>query len=89
MSKKLKYVITHKTNKVKMANMTLSLPEQLHKEMVVHSEIRWSDIARQAFEKKVKELHWMDKVLEKSTLNERAAEEIGHKLKKEIRKRFR
>ena len=71
-----------------MVNMTLSIPEELHKEMNIHSEIRWSDVARQAFERKVRELHWMDKMLEKSSLTERDAEEIGHKIKREIRKRF-
>ena len=71
-----------------MTNMTLSIPEKLHKEMNVHSEIKWSDVARQAFEKKVKELHWMDKLLSRSTLTEKDAEAIGHKIKHEIRKRF-
>ena len=68
--------------------MTLSVPEELHREMQQHSEIKWSDIARQAFEKKVKELHWTDKLLEKSELTEKDAEKIGHKIKHEIRKRF-
>ncbi|MEK6853545.1 MAG: hypothetical protein AABX64_02570 [Nanoarchaeota archaeon] len=68
--------------------MTLSIPKELHSEMAAHSEIRWSDVARQAFEKKVEELHWMDKVLEKSALTEKDAGEIGHKIKHEIRKRF-
>ncbi len=72
-----------------MVNMTLSVSEELHKEMAVHSEIKWSDVARQAFEKKVKELHWMDQVLEKSTLTEKDAEEIGHQIKHEMNKRFR
>lgn len=72
-----------------MTNMTLSVSDHLHKEMQVHSEIKWSDVARQAFEKKVKELHWMDKLLEKSTLTEKDAEEIGHKIKHEMNKRFR
>ena len=72
-----------------MSNMTLSVPEKLHKEMAVHSEIKWSDVARQAFEKKIKELHWMDKVLEKSELTEEDAERIGHGIKAEIAKRFR
>ncbi|HIG93000.1 TPA: hypothetical protein HA242_06490 [Candidatus Woesearchaeota archaeon] len=72
-----------------MVNMTLSIPEELHKELVVHSEIRWSEVARQAFERKVQELHWMDKLLEKSTLTEKDAEEIGHKIKHEMNKRFR
>ena len=69
--------------------MTLSIPEELHKEIKAHSEIKWSDVARQAFEKKVKELHWMDTLLEKSTLTEEDAERIGHKIKHEMNKRFR
>jgi len=71
-----------------MTNMTLSIPELIHKEMMVHSEIKWSDVARQAFEKKIKELHWMDRLLEKSTLTEKDAQEIGHKIKQGISKRF-
>ncbi|MBS3108851.1 hypothetical protein J4409_03180 [Candidatus Woesearchaeota archaeon] len=71
-----------------MANMTLAIPEKLHKEMMAHSELKWSDVARQAFEKKIRELHWMEKLLSKSTLTESDAEEIGHKIKHEIRKRF-
>ncbi len=71
-----------------MGNMTLSIPEELHKELVVHSEIKWSDIARQAFEKKIQELHWMDRLLQKSTLTQKDADEIGHKIKGEIFKRF-
>ena len=68
--------------------MTLSIPIELHKEMRQHSEIKWSDIARQAFENKIKELHWTDSLLEKSELTEEDAERIGHKIKHEIRKRF-
>ncbi|MBS3128741.1 hypothetical protein J4410_06365 [Candidatus Woesearchaeota archaeon] len=72
-----------------MTNMTLSIPEVLHKEMSVHSEIKWSDIARQAFEKKVNELHWMDKALQKSILTQKDADRIGHQIKAEVAKRFR
>lgn len=68
--------------------MTLSVPIELHNEMLQHSEIRWSEIARLAFEKKVKELHWIDALLEKSELTEDDAERIGHKIKRNIRKRF-
>lgn len=71
-----------------MANMTLSIPERLHAELAAHSEIRWSEVARQAFEKKVKELHWMDEVLGKSRLEEKDAEKIGRGIKAEIGKRF-
>lgn len=72
-----------------MVNMTLSIPEGLHQEMTSHSEIKWSDVARQAFEKKVTELHWMDTLLEKSQLTEKDAEAIGHKIKHEMGPRFR
>ena len=71
-----------------MTNMTLSIPEVIHKEMIVHSEIKWSDVARQAFEKKIKELHWMDRLLEKSNLTKKDAEEIGHKIKQGITQMF-
>ena len=68
--------------------MTLSVPEKLHKEMTIHTEIKWSDVARQAFEKKVTELHWMDKKLQKSKLTEQDVDEISHNIKHEMRKRF-
>lgn len=71
-----------------MANMTLSVPEELHQRMKQHTELKWSDVARQAFEKKLKEIELADKLLSKSKLTEEDAERIGHKLKSEIRKRF-
>ncbi len=71
-----------------MVNMTLSIPEELYKEMQRHSEFKWSEIAREAFEKKIKELHWIEVVLSKSKLTEEDAEQIGHKIKHEIAKRF-
>lgn len=71
-----------------MVNMTLSIPPNVHKEMVYHSEIKWSHVARQAFEKKIKELHVMDEILKKSKFSEKDADEIGHKVKSEILKRF-
>ena len=71
-----------------MTNMTLSIPEELYKEMQFHSEIKWSEVARQAFEMKVKELHWMDRLVTKSELTEEDIDRIGHKIKGEILKRF-
>lgn len=71
-----------------MANMTLSIPEKLHVELAAHPEIRWSEVARQAFEKKILELHWMNKALGKSRMKEKDAERIGRGIKAEIGKRF-
>ncbi len=71
-----------------MTNMTLSVPEELHKRMKQHTELKWSDIARQAFEKKVREIELTERLLSKSELTEEDAERIGHKIKGKIRKRF-
>ena len=68
--------------------MTLSIPEEMHKEINQHPEIKWSEVARQAFNKKIKELHWVDILLSKSELTEEDAERIGHKIKSKIRKRL-
>jgi len=74
-----------------MPNITLSIPEDIHKEIKKHKEIRWSEIARSALERKVKQLNdleWMDKALANSKLTEKDAEEIGNKIKRGIAKRF-
>ncbi len=71
-----------------MGNMTLSVPEELHKRMREHTELKWSDIARQAFEKKLREIELADRLLSKSELTEEDAERIGHKIKDKVRKRF-
>jgi hypothetical protein len=68
--------------------MTLSIPEELHKKMKRHTELRWSDIARQAFEKKVNEVELLEKVLKRSELSEDDSERIGHQIKSRVNKRF-
>lgn len=71
-----------------MGNMTLAIPDELQQKMSKHKEIRWSNIARQTFEKRLRELEFMDKILEGSRLSEADAEKIGQGIKAEIRKRF-
>ncbi|MFH1649659.1 MAG: hypothetical protein ABIA93_03860 [Candidatus Woesearchaeota archaeon] len=75
-----------------MANMTLSIPEELHEIMRKHKEIHWGNVAREAMwnqAQKLKELEWMDKVLSKSKLTEKDAIEIGRKINAGIAKRHR
>lgn len=71
-----------------MGNMTLAVSDELQEKMSKHKEIRWSNIARETFEERIKELELMDKILKDSKLTEADAEEIGNKVKAEIRKRF-
>lgn len=70
-----------------MTNMTLAVPEDLHKIMQKHKEIRWSEIARQALWNHARKLELMDKLLANSKLTEEDAEEIGHRIKHRIAKR--
>lgn len=71
-----------------MSNLTLAVTDELKRKMDKHTEIRWSNVARDAFEEKIQKLELMDSLLEKSNFSEEDAEKIGHKIKSEIRKRF-
>ena len=70
-----------------MTNVTLAVPEDLHKIMKKHKEIKWSEVARRAMWEKARKLELMDKLLAKSELTEEDAERIGHKIKHGIAKR--
>ena len=58
-----KYVIT-------MANITLSLPEELYQKLKNHPEIRWSEVARKAIQQYLDELELLDKLTTKSQLTD-------------------
>ena len=73
---------------MKMTNMTLAVPEDLHKVMKKHKEIKWSEIARQAISEKARKLEIIDKLLAKSQLTEEDAEIIGHKIKHSMAKKY-
>lgn len=70
-----------------MTNMTLSLPEELHKIMRKHKQIKWSEIARQAMWNEAKKLEIMNKLLSKSELKEEDLLELSRKINKGIAKR--
>jgi len=72
-----------------MTNMTLAIPEDLHKIMKKHKEIKWTEVARQAMWERARRLELMDQLLSKSELTEKDAIEIGRKIKHEIAKKHR
>jgi len=43
-----------------MGNMTLSIPDKLHEKIQKHPEFKWSEIARQAFEEKIKDAEFLE-----------------------------
>ena len=69
---------------INMPNVTLTLPEELHKKMKKHSEIRWSEVVRKTISRKIEDLELMDKLTMKSSLTEKDVDEIAHKINREV-----
>jgi hypothetical protein len=65
-----KYVIT-------MANITLSLPEELYQKLKDHPEIRWSEIARKAIQQYLDDLELLGKLTKKSNLTDDDVRELS------------
>lgn len=72
---------------IKMTNMTLSIPKELKNLMEKHPEINWSEVARQSFREKVKDLEFLEEFKSKSDLTEEEALELGKKVNESLRKR--
>ena len=71
-----------------MVNITLSVPENLHKRMKNFSEIRWSEVARKALEQKINDLETLENIAAKSKLTKKDVEEISKKIKRAAAIRF-
>lgn len=70
-----------------MSNITLALPDGLRKRMRKHTEIRWSEVARQAIEEKLRRLETLEEVeriAQKSKLTKRDVEELSSMIKREV-----
>jgi predicted CopG family antitoxin len=71
-----------------MGNMTLSMPDELLKKMRSFNEIRWSEVARKAIERRVNDLEIMNKLASKSKLTENDVREISKRIKTSATKKF-
>ncbi len=67
--------------------MTLAIPEDLHKLMRKHDEVKWSEVARKALWTHAQKLEWMDKALQDSQMTEVDALKIGKSMKRGIARR--
>ncbi|MEK6933413.1 MAG: hypothetical protein AABW75_00890 [Nanoarchaeota archaeon] len=72
-----------------MGNMTLSIPENLLQKMKQFREIKWSEIARQAIERRINDLETVEKIAQKSKLTQNDVEEISNLIKNSLAKRLR
>lgn len=71
-----------------MPNITLSIPENLHKKMKAFSDIRWSEVARRSIEERISDFETMNKIASKSKLTKKDVEEISKKIKRSAAKKF-
>ena len=81
----VRYLITLSLNS-RMPNVTLAVPEDLHRQMRAHPEIKWSEIARSAFRQQLRRLDLYDRVLADSKLTERDAVELGREIRRHATK---
>ena len=71
-----------------MTNITLAIPDNLHKQMKKHSEIRWSEVVRKSIVAKVELLEVMDKLSKKSKLTKKDVDDISHKIDSSVAKKL-
>jgi hypothetical protein len=71
-----------------LANVTLAVPEELHRIMKRHPEIKWSEVARQAMWEYARKLDLLDEIAGKSRLSAKDVIESGAIIKKGIAEKY-
>ena len=69
-------------------NVTLAIPEELHKKMKEHCEIRWSTVIKGILAKKIADLDLLNKLTENSKLTDKDVEELSELIKHSTAKRM-
>lgn len=71
-----------------MGNITLSIPDEIQKEMKIFSEVKWSEIARKAIIERLTLLKRAEEIAKKSKLTEKDVKEFSDKIKRIASKRL-
>ena len=72
-----------------MTTMTLAVPSELKNKMETFPEMNWSEVARQAFMQRIKDLEFLRKFKSDSTLTEEDALRLGRELNKNLAKKYK
>ena len=67
-----------------MANITLTIPEDLRSELQKHKEVNWSEVMRRAMKDHLRKLHIADAIASKSKLTQKDIAELDKLVKKGI-----
>jgi len=69
-------------------NITLTVPDDLHRRMKRHPEVKWSEVVRRILSDKVRDLEAMDRIAAKSKLTPEDVDELDHVLKLALLRRY-
>lgn len=69
---------------VKMANMTISYPDELKKLLDKYPELNWSEVARQAWRQKAEQLELLNRLTANSKATDKDVMEISRKINRGI-----
>ena len=72
-----------------MTTMTLAVPVELKQRLEEFPEINWSEVARQAFMQKVRDLEFLRKFKSESEMTEEDALRLGREVRKKLGQKFR
>lgn len=72
-----------------MAIITLSIPEDLKKEMEKSKFINWSEVAREAIRTRISQLALLNEITSKSQLTEKDARELSRKINASMHKKYK
>ena len=72
-----------------MPNITLALDEETARWVKAHPEIGWSEVARQAIRRKLRELHALDAAFGASELTQSDVDRLARKAKERLLREVR
>jgi len=72
-----------------MTNFTLSIPDDLKKEMDKFPEINWSEVARASMRQKIADLNFLKGFRVNSDISPEEAEMMGQEMSKLLAKRYK
>jgi len=67
-----------------MANVTVTVPDDLKEEMQRHKEVNWSAVTRKAVQQHLQKLHIAEAIAQKSELTQEDVEELDELVKQGI-----
>ncbi len=69
-----------------MANVSVSVSDELKKKLEQHDMVNWSAVARKAFEQELSKIELMDKLTANSKATDKDIEELSRKIKRGVAK---